>query len=199
MLSVWQFSESKLRHRKQTQCTSLICIYSRVANSLPPFRTAAQWWVRRFFVLLRREQIDPMVETPTNVLHELCTFQNDNEFAECLSSVLLEDVVTFASGADAGIPAHELLARAAAANERTQLALVASAGGAASAASARAKSGKVRSSKKSMFDDLFNALATVQCAVQTCCISLLLPWFQLPSTVYIVSFFAIQSSLHSNL
>ena len=130
----------------------------------------AQWWVRRFFVLLRREQIDPMVETPTNVLHELCTFQNDNEFAECLSSILLEDVVAFARGADAGIPAHVLLARAAAANERKQLALVSNGGAGAGAAAAQTRgsggtarhSTKVRSTKKSMFDDLFNALATVR-------------------------------------
>lgn len=65
-----------------------------------------QLWVRRYYVLIRREQIDEMVNGTSDVLHELCVFDSASEHAECLSSLELEEVVTFDYGPDAGQPAH---------------------------------------------------------------------------------------------
>lgn len=50
-----------------------------------------------------------MVSAATDVLHELCTFDSPSEHSECLSSLQLEEVVTFDHGPDAGLPMHERL------------------------------------------------------------------------------------------
>ena len=51
-----------------------------------------------------------MVGAATNILHELCTFDSDSDHAECLGSVILEEVVKFDIGVDAGLPDHVKLA-----------------------------------------------------------------------------------------
>jgi hypothetical protein len=71
---------------------------------------AFQAWVRRLFVLIRREQIDELDDSATNILHELCYFETDSGHAECLGSIILEEVVKFESGVTAGLPEHEKLA-----------------------------------------------------------------------------------------
>ena len=68
------------------------------------FLARDQLWVRRFYILLRREQIDEMDGGASNVVHELCTFQTDTEFSECLSSIILEEVIKFEVGPEAGLP-----------------------------------------------------------------------------------------------
>lgn len=67
-------------------------------------------WVRRFYCLVRREQIDEMVGAATNILHELCTFDSDSMHAECIGSLILEEAVSFDTGAGAGLPDHLKLA-----------------------------------------------------------------------------------------
>jgi hypothetical protein len=119
---------------------SLISLPSSLSLSLSPsvsFSTScrppaplpprASCWVRRYYVLIRREQIDEMVSSATDVMHELCTFDSASEHAECLSSLQLEEVVTFEHGPDAGLPAHERVA-AIAARERDRSAGVKSKG-----------------------------------------------------------------------
>jgi hypothetical protein len=69
-----------------------------------------QMWVRRFYSLLRREQMDEMVGAATNILHELCCFDSDSQHAECIGSIILEEVVSFDTGIDAGLPDHIKLA-----------------------------------------------------------------------------------------
>jgi hypothetical protein len=59
------------------------------------------------FVLIRREQIDELDDSATNVLHELCSFESDSSHAECLGSIILEEVVKFEYGMTAGLPEHE--------------------------------------------------------------------------------------------
>ena len=38
-----------------------------------------QAWVRRYYVLIRREQVDEMVDSTNNVLHEFCCFESDSD------------------------------------------------------------------------------------------------------------------------
>ena len=66
--------------------------------------------MRRFFVLIRREQIDELDSSSTNVLHELTYFASESSHAECLGSVILEEVVKFEVGVTAGLPEHEKIA-----------------------------------------------------------------------------------------
>jgi hypothetical protein len=73
-------------------------------------RFELQSWVRRLFVLIRREQIDELDDSATNVLHELCQFESDSSHAECLGSIILEEVVKFEYGVTAGLPEHEKVA-----------------------------------------------------------------------------------------
>jgi len=68
-------------------------------------------WVRRYFVLIRREQVDEMVDSTNNVLHEFCQFESDSDHAECLGSIVLEEVVKFETGVYAGLPEHEKAAQ----------------------------------------------------------------------------------------
>ncbi len=63
--------------------------------------------MRRYFVLIRREQVDEMVDSTNNVLHEFCQFESDSDHAECLGSIVLEEVVKFETGVYAGMPEHE--------------------------------------------------------------------------------------------
>ncbi len=58
-------------------------------------------------MLIRREQIDELDDSATNVLHELCSFESDSSHAECLGSIILEEVVKFEYGMTAGLPEHE--------------------------------------------------------------------------------------------
>jgi hypothetical protein len=58
-------------------------------------------------VLIRREQIDELDDSASNILHELCYFETDSSHSECLGSVILEEVVRFEVGADSGLPEHE--------------------------------------------------------------------------------------------
>ncbi len=81
-------------------------LYNLTHELFPVFLLSArdQLWVRRFYILLRREQIDEMDGGASNVVHELCTFQTDTEFSECLSSIILEEVIKFEVGPEAGLP-----------------------------------------------------------------------------------------------
>ena len=88
-----------------------------------------------------------MVGAASSVMHELCTFQTDTEYAECLSSIILEETVKFETGAEAGLPGHV----------RLRLAAERAADGQARGIK-KIKIAKV--SKKSMFDGLYDALAT---------------------------------------
>ncbi len=67
--------------------------------------------MRRYFVLIRREQVDEMVDSTNNVLHEFCCFESDSDHAECLGSIVLEEVVKFETGVYAGLPEHEKAAQ----------------------------------------------------------------------------------------
>jgi hypothetical protein len=80
----------------------------------------ASVWVKRYYVLVRREQIDPMVTESTDVMHELCTFDSHSEHAECLSSFEIESVLTYESGPDCGLSGQER-ARAVEAREAAQM------------------------------------------------------------------------------
>ena len=48
-----------------------------------------------------------MVGSATDVVHELCNFEAEFSHEEMLGSIVLEEVVEFEIGADAGLPPHE--------------------------------------------------------------------------------------------
>ncbi len=73
--------------------------------------------MRRFFVLVRREQIDPMTNTTSDIMHEMCCFMSHNDHEEVLSSFEIETAVRFSSGPDAGHADHVRAQRQAARQE----------------------------------------------------------------------------------
>ena len=73
--------------------------------------------MRRFFVLIRREQIDPMTNAASDIMHEMCCFMSHNDHEEVLSSFEIEIAVRFSSGPDAGLADHVRAQRQAARQE----------------------------------------------------------------------------------
>jgi hypothetical protein len=98
----WLWKQTKLGY-----FTSFFQLFRSSILILIFFSRPLSLWVRRYYVLVRREQLDEMVSSSSDILHELCTFDSPSEHSECLSSMQLEEAIDFEEGPDCGLAAHE--------------------------------------------------------------------------------------------